>query len=83
MLNQVVLLGEFREKLDGGFVIDVDGQDIFIEDTKDLLSNVSVRLGNTIAIKGSIRSAAKLGYDLFEQYNSVVVLERVSVLSGY
>jgi hypothetical protein len=81
MLNQVVLVGNYRYKTPEGFVMELEGDDIYVHDPSDTFFSVgAVQLGATIAIKGKVKGITKLGNDLFEEHRSVIHLERISVM---
>ena len=81
MLNQIVLIGRYKHKTPEGFVIQSDGDDIYIHDPNDLFFSVgAVYSGDVIALKGKVKGMTKLGLDLFEEYRSIVHLERISVI---
>lgn len=81
MLNQIVLIGRYKHKTPEGFVIELDGDDIYIHDPNDLFFSVgAVYSGDVIALKGKVKGMTKLGLDLFEEYRSIVHLERISVI---
>ena len=83
MLNQVVLVGKYQYKTPEGFVMELDGDDIYVHDPNDLFFSVgAVQSGSVIAIKGKVKGMTKLGYDLFEEYRSIIHLERISFLRG-
>lgn len=83
MLNQVVLVGKYQYKTPEGFVMELEGEDIYVHDPSDLFFSVgAVQSGSTIAIKGKIKGMTKLGHDLFEEYRSTIHLERISVIQG-
>ena len=83
MLNQVVLVGKYQYKTPEGFVMELDGDDIYVHDPNDLFFSVgAVQSGSIIAIKGKVKGMTKLGYDLFEEYRSLIHLERISFLKG-
>jgi hypothetical protein len=81
MLNQIVLIGRYKHKTPEGFVIELDGDDIYIHDPNDLFFSVgAVYSGDVIALKGKVKGMTKLGLDLFEEYRSIIHLERLSVI---
>ena len=83
MLNQVVLVGKYQYKTPEGFVMELDGDDIYVHDPNDLFFSVgAVQSGSVIAIKGKVKGMTKLGYDLFEEYRSIIHLERISFMKG-
>lgn len=83
MLNQVILIGKYQYKTPEGFVMELDGDDIYVHDPSDLFFSVgAVQSGSVIAIKGKVKGMTKLGHDLFEEYRSTIHLERISVMKG-
>lgn len=83
MLNQVVLVGKYQYKTPEGFVMEIEGDDIYVHDPSDLFFSVgAVQSGSIIAIKGKVKGMTKLGHDLFEEYRSIIHLERISFLKG-
>lgn len=83
MLNQVVLVGSYRHKTPEGFVMELDGDDIYVHDPSDtFFSAGAVESGAVIAIKGKIKGMTKLGSDLFEDHRSMIHLERISVMKS-
>lgn len=83
MLNQVVLIGTYRYKTPEGFVMELEGDDIYVHDPSDLFFSAgAIETGTIIAIKGKVKGVTKLGHDLFEEYRSTIHLERLSVMQG-
>lgn len=83
MLNQVVLVGKYQYKTPEGFVMEIEGDDIYVHDPGDLFFSVgAVQSGSIIAIKGKVKGMTKLSHDLFEEYRSIIHLERISFLKG-
>ena len=83
MLNQVILIGTYRYKTEEGFVMEVNGDDIYIHDSTNVFYTLgAVETGRTIAIKGMVKGKVELGANLHEEYNSVIFAEKITMMTG-